>query len=262
VRLPNAPLVEVIFELRWQVVKTEAGPIAFGYDPGFVPLAGAFQKAISEAGFKIQERVAPPGPPVVHQIVFRYRQKDAFPLIQLGHGILACNLSTEYEWTEFRKLIAESVNRFLNCYPDTPITPLNPCHLELRYVDVFNEAMLGHTSWKAFITKSTNVGFRSLKYLDNVTIEGRDRGSINLQYDLKDEALGRFEVQIANGEAAGSSVILMNSKVVKTNFQVIQRASLHDFLLKWADGAHDVTHNFFEACIDDSLMTKFQEKSV
>jgi uncharacterized protein (TIGR04255 family) len=256
--LPNAPLVEVIFELRWQVVKTEVGP--FGYDPGFIPFATAFQSAISAAGFKTPERVAPTGPPVVHQVVFRYRQDEAVPLVQIGHGIFACNVSTEYEWMEFRKLISETASKFLASYPDTPLAPLVPCHLELRYVDVFNEALLGHASWQTFIAKSTKIGFQSLKYLDDVAISGRDRGGLNLQYDLKDQALGRFEVQIANGEAAGTPGILMTSKVVKTHFDAVLRSSLHDLVLEWADGAHDVTHNFFEACIDDALMAKFREK--
>ena len=77
----------------------------FGYDPGFAVFSQQFGQLMDASGYKAVERVSPPGPSFVHQIVYRYRKEQAFPLAQIGHGIFACNVSTDYEWDAFEEMI-------------------------------------------------------------------------------------------------------------------------------------------------------------
>ena len=258
-RLPSAPLLEVVFELRWQVHST--GDV-FGYDPGFAAFSKSFEQAMNASGYKAHERVASPGPSFVHRIVNRYRKQEPFPLVQIGHGIFACNVSTEYEWTDFRKMIAQGVQDVLKCYPHTAVTPLVPSLFELRYVDVFNEELVGDQSWQNFLAKCSKMKFTTLPYLESVTVPGADRVNFGLRQDLKDADLGHFELQIANGISSGKPSILMTSKVIKAKFgdAAPALASLEALVPKWADAAHTVNSEFFKAFVDDALMAKFKEK--
>jgi uncharacterized protein (TIGR04255 family) len=259
VRLPSAPLLEVVFELRWQVQRT--GDL-FGYDAGFAAFSKSFEEVMNASGYKTHERVAASGPTFVNQVVNRFRKLEPFPLVQIGHGIFACNVSTEYEWADFRKMIAQGIQDVLKCYPDTPVTPLIPSHLELRYVDVFNEELVGDQSWQNFLAKCSKLKFSPLPYLESVTVPGGDRVNFGLRHDLKDAELGRFELQIANGVSSGKPSILMTSKVIKSNFGDLTpaRTSLEPLVLKWAHAAHSVNSQFFKAFVDDALMAKFKEK--
>lgn len=256
-QLPKAPLLEVIFELRWKVVST--GNL-FGYDPGFVPFADAFTKTMTETGFTTHEAVAQPGPPIAHQVAFRYRKEEVFPLKQIGHGIFACNTSTGYEWEDFKAMIGQSIRDVVACYPRSDVTPLVPSVLELRYVDVFNEELLGNVSWQDFIAKATNMRFETLKFLEDVADTGTDRGNLGLQLDLKDKNLGRFELQIANRRGDKPS-ILVTSKVTKRGFGDAPpaRDGLEAFALKWAEDAHEISSKFFQSFVSAPLMAKFRE---
>ena len=87
-RLPDAPLLEVVLELRWDVVVTDVSrvPIRFGYDPGFMPFQSAFDVIMSSRGFKSHQMMAEPGPTVPYAIVKRYRLADDQPFPLYGRA--------------------------------------------------------------------------------------------------------------------------------------------------------------------------------
>lgn len=256
-KLPSAPLIEVVFELRWRIENT--GDV-FGYDPGFPAFSRAFKERMQKVGYTTYERVSPPGPTFAYQVIDRFRKAGAFPLLQIGSGIFACNASTDYDWQSFRALIEEGVRALSETYPDTSVSPLDLMNLELRYIDVFNESLIGSLSWTQFVEKWTNLDFKPLPYLEKVAADGTDQVNFALQQGLKDKQLGFFDLHIANGQSFGKPSILMTSKV-KRDFanDGPARQELPDFCLKWSEAAHSVTHDFFEAVIHPDLMAKFKQ---
>jgi uncharacterized protein (TIGR04255 family) len=132
--LKNKPLVEAIFELRWEL----KGKAASGesIDPHNKVLIGAiYEKTKSEYPFheqlpaaEVPDRFAP------YMIQHRLRKAEGqWPLIQVGHGILALNDTTGYIWEDFSQRISELVHIFLEVYPDPE--NLKPNMAMLRYID-------------------------------------------------------------------------------------------------------------------------------
>src|ERR1043165_8883659 len=97
-RLPNAPLSEVVFELRWELLPDPSGP--FPTDPGLAPLIDQFTTRIKAKGFGIAKDMAQHSFVVAHTVARRfYQAEDApFPLMQVGPGVFATNQDSKYVW--------------------------------------------------------------------------------------------------------------------------------------------------------------------
>ena len=91
-KLPNAPLQEAVFELRWTLdVSTDDQQ---EIDAGYELAHGKFQAA-AEADFPVYRRLFPASIPpallnykVVHQF---WREDQQFPVLQLGPGVFTVN---------------------------------------------------------------------------------------------------------------------------------------------------------------------------
>lgn len=93
----NAPLIELIVELRWEVSTTPvpgAPPFITDKSAVFDQWFNKFSSQLEELGYHNLERLIPHDfPPAAHQPIFRYKKKadSSFPIIQLGHGIFTIN---------------------------------------------------------------------------------------------------------------------------------------------------------------------------
>jgi uncharacterized protein (TIGR04255 family) len=161
-------------------------PIRFGYDPGFMHFQSAFDGIMSSRGFKSHQMVAEPGPTVPHAIVKRYRLADnqPFPLVQIGHGIFACNFSTDYEWANFRQFAESLLQSLEKAYAKSALCPLNPARLELRYIDIFDAELMGHTSFGRFLKEDTKFDYEGLPFLNSNLFTGDESGQILLRRNI------------------------------------------------------------------------------
>jgi len=86
-KLPKAPLLEVIFELRWQI-KQKSDLTKYQY------LIGDLYSAIKKT-YPVRESLAPPEVPtdiLINNPVHRFRKdKNQYPLVQIGPGLLTLN---------------------------------------------------------------------------------------------------------------------------------------------------------------------------
>jgi uncharacterized protein (TIGR04255 family) len=110
-RLPNAPLAEVVFELRWIL---EQGPIPgpyMNFDPMLIPLLQKFSVAMENSGFSHKQDFAHPAQTTPYGVVRRFYKNDEspFPIVQIGAGIFATNESTQYEWRTFKAQVLRYV---------------------------------------------------------------------------------------------------------------------------------------------------------
>lgn len=111
--LPNAPLNEVIFELRWPVRSEEdLKNIQYLYGDMYSQLKDSYPH---------RESVLPWDVPMImtiNQPVHRYRASDnGYPLVQIGPGILTFNTdNSNYKSIDFIQESSRIVDIFLNNY--------------------------------------------------------------------------------------------------------------------------------------------------
>ena len=123
-RLPNAPLVEVVFEFRWALEGDKNFPVQLHQDPGYPLLAREFAENAKGHGFEIcrEQNVGPTGP-LGHRPHYRFFQNEDtfFPLWQIGPGLLACNAGPEYDWPDFKNML-----RAKGVVPYNAVNAVNP----------------------------------------------------------------------------------------------------------------------------------------
>lgn len=107
-KLNNAPLLEVILEVRWEIETSEEKIV---YDPGFELAQGVFASKISQElpyYKRIGPAVSPPAYKAVHQF---WKAEREWPVVQLGPGIMTVNdIGTNYEWdASFKPLVIRAL---------------------------------------------------------------------------------------------------------------------------------------------------------
>src|SRR5699024_10424209 len=127
-KLKNAPLLEVIFELRWKMI----GPThweKYSFLPGDM-------YALMKKDYPNRELLFPGDVPhelLINKPMYRFRSKNRYPLFQIGPGLLTLNtVEAFYEWGTYYKQIEELCTRFLETYSFTNEENIQP---SLAYYD-------------------------------------------------------------------------------------------------------------------------------
>lgn len=266
-RLPNAPLTEVIFELRWALQGMATAPLPLQNDPGYFVLLEAFKGAIGKDGFIVQRDrpEAAQGILLGHSVRTQFlRAEDRpFPMFQLGQGIFASNEATEYEWARFKKHTLKGIERLLASYPKMSDYPLTPVHLELRYIDSFDADLLGHQNILRFLNGDTKISIEVPKDVIGPRCEELTNGNFFFEFPLSNVENTTFSFQVATGRRKTAPTILVISKVVTRSDKIeIGRGGrlTVQAIGKWMEDAHEVTSPFFRKLMRQRLMTKFKRK--
>src|SRR5258708_6704442 len=102
-KLPSAPLIEVVFELRWTIEQQEAQSIQY--------LSGDLYPHIKD---KYPFREAIQGFPLFGNSPssrFRVAQND-YPLVQIGPGVLTINTTdAKYFWKEYEAEVIDVIQK-------------------------------------------------------------------------------------------------------------------------------------------------------
>lgn len=138
--LANAPLIEVITELRWgKIFHPEGeGSIAFQFsedERNFFP--GQFKSEAKQRGFNFHEAVNP-NIPLPHLVKHRFRREaNTWPCFQIGDGIFTVNQTNDgYAWNTYKEAFSEGLAVLDKSHPDT-LVKLPLIGIELRYRDAF-----------------------------------------------------------------------------------------------------------------------------
>lgn len=128
-KLPSAPLIEVIFELRWPM-DTEAALNEYAYLPG--GLYGLLKEQ-----YPLRESLPAVFLPVDQArglVAHRFRvSAGEHPLVQVGPGVLTVNATDKvYDWGDFEQRSLYVTDTFLKVYPSVNDAPLS---LHLLYLD-------------------------------------------------------------------------------------------------------------------------------
>lgn len=132
--LKNKPLVEAIFELRWELQEPASG---MKIDPHYKILIGRIYDRVKDE-YPFHEPLPTatiPDEIAGYVVQHRFRKdKDKWPLIQIGPGIITLNDTEGYIWEDFEKRLYHLLEILFDAYPNAE-TDLKISWALLRYID-------------------------------------------------------------------------------------------------------------------------------
>jgi uncharacterized protein (TIGR04255 family) len=244
----NAPLVELIAELRWNDAASPAlAPVAGGIRVQFggnnhETLYMRFGAELYQQGFQNAERLIPPGFPVVNsQPVYRFKSSDKkLPVLyQVGPGLFTANATPPYRhWAEFRPVVRSGVVALLGAREDAEqAAPFSA--LSLRYIDAFRPPLTRDLDVGRFLGEVLGI---NVVLPDAITKHLAKGASIKpfLQVTVPMESLS-LAMTFAEGGVNGAPAIVMDSNV--TTVEPIGPDV--DEVMAMFERAHDVIHDIF-----------------
>ena len=264
-QLPNAPLVEVVFELRWRLIGNEHLPPPFRTDPGLLPLLHAFASKADKLGFPNRLDMARPEEAMGHAVTTRFRKsaEAAFPLLQVGSGIFAANDGPLYEWKQFKAHALAGTLALIESYPRLPGFEFTPIYMELRYIDVFDEPLLNTPDLLNFLAKGTSLEINAPPFVYDLALflEEPLQGRFALQGVLRGWPNSAFAIEVASATNTKTSrpAFRLQSKVATEAAGLPKLdASFRGRVTKWLEFAHGLTSPFFRSFINGNLMSQFE----
>lgn len=135
--LKNKPLIEAIFELRWELQQRAPG---VRIDPHYKIIIGRIYDRVSSI-YPSHEQLPTATMPdelAGYVVQHRFRKgRDEWPLIQIGPGIITLNDTAGYTWDDFARRISDLLDILFESYPDAK-SNLKINSLLLRYIDAID----------------------------------------------------------------------------------------------------------------------------
>ena len=133
-KLKNPPIVEALVEIKWKLKeKTPTG----NFDPHYQFLLGTFREHIKEEYPFHEALPASEVPDEMTGGIVKHRfrvDKDTWPLVQIGPGIVTVNETEKYgTFDHFKPKAASVIKALFKSHPQP--ADLNINSLMLRYID-------------------------------------------------------------------------------------------------------------------------------
>lgn len=251
--LKNKPLIEAIFELKWDLTKISEG---LNIDPHYKILVGSlYSKLKNEYPFHEPLPAASiPDDIAAHVIQHRFRKgKNQWPLIQIGPGILTVNDTEGYIWEDFEKKIASAINTLLETHPDSERLKINS--LLLRYIDTLEFDFTSDNIFD-FLAAQMKTTVKPYPELFNNT----GVGAVPLAFDwrfsfpcVKPE--GVIHLRFIRGKKENADSLIWETMVQSTSEKV---PLIRENLTGWLNDAHTLTDDWFFKLIEGELERRFE----
>lgn len=232
-KLPKAPLVEVVFELKWDIkMKSDLDDFQYLYGDLYANLKDEFPN---------RERLTPleiPFDALINIPVFRFtKNENKYPLIQIGPGVISINTLNEfYVWEDFRENIHKLLDILKDIYPKFQTLKIIPA---LIYIDFlkFNDS---NTTGYNFINQNFNISINS-NILNDIDSTISDI-NINTNYQIGTDILS---IRINEGKANNSTDGIVLQTKVNGNGQSHDKETLKE----WLESAHLLSIKTFKSFI-------------
>ena len=241
-KLLNAPLIEVIFELRWEI-NLKSDLIDFQY------LHGDLYSSLKDK-YPHRENLIPPEIPfeaVKGMPVFRFREtNNSYPLIQIGPGLLTVNaLNDSYVWSDFKQEIYNVLDVLNQIYPKINTLNLKP---GLTYIDFLSMDKKAINSID-FINENLNVAISNTILTDAQILVNDINFTVN--YKIKENLLS---LNVADGKVNDNTDgIILQTKVIGNN-----NSYNNQELKSWLEGSHELSSKTFKSIIKEELYNSFK----
>jgi len=240
-RLPNAPLVEVLIELRWKIKsKEDLTKVQFLYGDIYAELKNKYPH---------RETIIPVEIPIeltINQPAYRFRvEKDKYPLYQVGPGVFTVNTIHEiYDWETFYAQCDELIEKFLGVYSFKKDELINPT---IQYLDFF-PINFNQENVIDFVNKRFKVKLEQ-SFIQNPGLPT----DINLAFSFNSKP-GNLLVFFQKGRnSKGQEGILLQTKVTGNGI-----LGEKDLILEWLDNAHNMCSESFKKLTAGELYESFK----
>ena len=242
-KLPNAPLKEVIFEVRWDAdINPENNQL---FDKGYALALGVFKNLV-KSHFPIAKQITDiPANFIFGKVIHQFwKSEKEWPVLQIGPGILTINCTeTNYDWqNDFFELIQKTMAWHEQAYENK----MNYSFVTLRYIDSVNLKDFGTAKLEDFLNTNFNFGFNNLFYT---------KGPLKqLQFDQVFELEDSSGLHIAFSNAENSNkepTFVWQTAINKVGIQN------KDSIIKWCEFAHETSSTVFKEMLKPEFYDRF-----
>lgn len=260
--LRNKPLVEAIFEVRWRLKEIQPG-IAVDEDFPLVP--GLLYERLRDSYPDYQALPIAELPPELGAQVARFQFRTAggaWPLVQVGPGIVTLNDTENYQWEDFVLRIGDLVEKLFDVYATIGKT-LEVERLTLRYVDAIefdylNEDVLSYLKDKLKI----QVGITPAVFTGTTITPTPSRLALEMSFASEDPP-GSITISLATGkreapEGSPKPALIWHSLFTSESKVTVERK---DDIMRWVASGHDLINGWFFTLIEGDLLEQFRGRS-
>ena len=253
VKLNNKPLVEAIFEIRWQLTKTDFGFV----DPHYKILVGRmYDKLAKEYPFheSLPSSNFPDGM-VDYVPQHRFRKGSGeWPLIQIGPGILTVNDTENYIWEDFEKRVLEAISVLIELYPDANKN-ININRILLQYIDAI-EFDFENDNILEFLKKQLkiNINLHDGLFLDN------NINNFPVDFDLRfsyktNKPNGLINIRFRKGKKKNTKALIWETVM---NSNSLDSKNIKKSISDWIQDSHRLADDWFFKLIEGELLERFK----
>lgn len=257
--LTNKPLVEAIFEIKWKLKETS--PHIF-IDENFNLLTGIlYDKISNEYPFPVNlvpDFIPLESSPYAIRTQFR-KQKEQWPLVQLGPGILTVNDTESYVWEDFQ----ERIIYILKCLFESFSKLSKEIQIEsliLRYIDAFDFDYNSYDVYE-FLQEQLklHINLTPKLFAPNLIDSHPNDLNIDLTYKSKNPP-GKVTLKFSTGHRKNLQGQMKPAVIWNTVFQSEENMSnlKEEGIIEWVNGAHTVTDHIFFTIIEGKLLEKLR----
>ncbi|HOE14778.1 MAG TPA: TIGR04255 family protein [Candidatus Saccharicenans sp.] len=252
--LKNKPLVEAIFEVRWEL----QGPVpGMKIDPHYKILIGRiYDRVKDEYPFHTQlPTIALPDEIAAYVVQHQFRKdKDQWPLIQIGPGIITLNDTEGYTWEDFEKRMREMVAILFEAYPDAE-NNLKINQLLLRYIDAINFNYQEENIF-SFLRENFKVNIDIYEKL----FEETGVSDLPLGFDLRfsfpaTKPKSAVHLRFVRGKKKEEDALIWETQVQSVGDSLTQGK---EQIVDWGVEAHKLTDSWFFKMIEGELLRRFE----
>ena len=252
--LENKPLIEAIFELRWDL--QQSAP-SVKIDPHYKIIIGRiYDRVSSEHPFHEQLPTATiPDELAGYVVQHRFRKgKGQWPLIQIGPGVITLNDTDAYTWNDFEKRISYLLDNLFEAYPDAK-NNLKINSLLLRYIDAV-DFDYGKDDVFVFLKDKLkmNVGIHEKLFEDT----GASKSPLSLDLKISFPSTrpkGMVYLRMARGKRKGADALIWETMVQSAEDDAPKTKKE---VATWVKMAHSLTDDWFFKMIEGDLLRRFE----
>lgn len=237
-KLPKAPLLEVIFEIKWDITNNN-DIVKFQYLHGDL-------YSILKNDYPKRENLVPAEVPIdimKNNVMYRFKKDTGYPLVQIGPGILTLNtIDNLYFWDNYRDEIIKVTNSLSEVFPEINQTNL---FLTLTYLDFF-EIDIETENVIEFINSNLNLN------INQTFIENENTKEINLTFSYKigDNTL---ILDLRNGNVNNKKGIILQTKLIGNKKKYTNTEQL-----EWLNNAHETCSDIFKKITTENFYNSFK----
>lgn len=252
--LKKKPLVEAIFEARWELQELAPG---IRVDPHYKILLGRiYDRVKNEYPFHEQLPTATMPDQIAGYVVqHRFRKKkDRWPLIQVGPGIITLNDTEGYVWEDFEKRIYHVIDVLFQAYPEGDRN-LKINLLLLRYIDSIDFDFSEEDIF-SFLGENLKVKVEIYEKLFDKTGVSRFPLDFDLRFSFSSrKPKGAVHLRFVRGKRNNVEALIWETHVRSVGEDVPRARGK---IAGWVTEAHTVTHDWFFKMIEGRLLRRFE----